>query len=88
MQTVVKIHGAAPVSQTAGCVGVPGRGGRTRDGWAQGPGLLVGAGVSQPWRKLQHEVGWARWLAKAPPFAPLAVSQAAISAADSSEKRG
>lgn len=32
--------------------------------------------------------GWAWWLAKAPLLALLAISQAAINAADSSEKRG
>lgn len=51
MQTVIKIHGATPVLERAACVGVPGG-----DGWAQDPRLLVGAGVLQVWRKLQHEV--------------------------------
>lgn len=51
METVIKIHGAPPVLEMAACVGVPGG-----DGWVQGPRLLVGSGVLQLWRKLQHEV--------------------------------
>lgn len=73
MQTDTKIHGAAPVLELGGCAGVP-----------AGASVPVGAGV---WQQPQH-AALGTVPGQGPSVCPLAVLQAAITAADSSEKRG